>query len=411
MSRRLFIKILVALGLSNFFPHLTAAARLDETHAPRNDLAPLDDVKFLRQIITRDSRSSRTVMWQSESAADFFLEWRLVGEEAAHFAQVVRREKICSCTLTELKPASLYRFRIVTGEFASAWHDLRTAGDGNFQMLIFADSQCEHYDIWRRTADVAHENFPDAELVTVVGDLVDNGQADYQWRAWHVAAENLLASRTFAPVMGNHECYGVDWFNALPTGYLTQFTLPDNGAKNFGGYFYSFDYGAAHFIALNTQFAELDALNPGLQSAQEYFLRRDVANANRPWKIVLMHKDIYDYARDTFNDIAEKFLELFDELAIDAVFTGHLHTYRNRGKIFARRKSARGTTYILCGRAGDQKYVEPPSAIDDVTAPDLRGEVESFIALDVSADELHLTARTVDGIILDDFTLTKGTVK
>ena len=29
--------------------------------------------------------------------------------------------------------------------------------------------------------------------------------------------------------MGNHECYGVDWFNALPTGYLNQFTLPDNG--------------------------------------------------------------------------------------------------------------------------------------------------------------------------------------
>ena len=46
-----------------------------------------------------------------------------------------------------------------------------------------------------------------------------------------------------------------------------------------------------------------------------------------------------------------------------------------------------------------------------MTAPDLRGEVESFIALDVSADELHLTAQTVDGIILDDFTLKKGTVK
>ncbi|MBO4779703.1 MAG: metallophosphoesterase, partial [Selenomonadaceae bacterium] len=189
--------------------------------------------------------------------------------------------------------------------------------------------------------------------------------------------------------------------------YLEQFTLPDNGSKNFGGYFYSFDYGAAHFIALNTQFTELDAIKPGLQSAQEYFLRRDVANANRPWKIIFMHKDIYDYAQDKFNDIAEKFLELFDELAIDAVFTGHLHTYRNRGKIFARKKSARGTTYILCGRSGDQKYVEPNSAIDDVTAPNLRGEPESFIVLNISADELHLTARTVDGEILDDFTIRK----
>ena len=121
-----------------------------------------------------------------------------------------------------------------------------------------------------------------------------------------------------------------------------------------------------------------------------------------------MHKDIYDYAQDKFNDIADRFLELFDELEIDLVFTGHLHTYRNRGKIFARKKSARGTTYILCGRSGDQKYVEPNSAIDDVAFKNLREEPESFIVLDVSATEINLTAQTVDGEILDKFTITKG---
>ena len=124
-----------------------------------------------------------------------------------------------------------------------------------------------------------------------------------------------------------------------------------------------------------------------------------------------MHKDIYDYAQDKFNDIADRFLELFDELEIDLVFTGHLHTYRNRGKIMARKKSTRGTTYILCGRAGDQKYIEPHSTIDDVTFNNLREEPESFIALNVTASAIHLTAYTVDGKILDDFTLTKGAIK
>lgn len=410
MSRRLFIKILLAFGLGSYFPSLAEASRLDELHTPQDGYKPLTSVKFLRQVVTRDSRTSRTLMWQADAQENFLLEYQLVGEDSAHFAQVVQRDSICSCALENLKPASLYKFRIVADERATSWQDLRTAGDGAFQMLIFADSQCEHYEIWQRTADTAHENFPDAELVTVIGDLVDNGQADYQWRAWHLAATKILAGRIFAPVMGNHECYGVDWFNALPTGYLAQFDLPANHAKNFEKYFYSFDYGAAHFVILNTQFAELDALNPGLQSAQEFFFRRDVANCNRPWKIVLMHKDIYDYAQDKFNDIADRFLELFDELEIDVVFTGHLHTYRNRGKIFARKKSSRGTTYILCGRAGDQKYVEPNSAIDDVTAPNLRGEPESFIVLDVNAAELNLTCRTVDGEIFDSFTLTKGNV-
>lgn len=408
MSRRFFIKILLALGLGAYFPKLAEAGRLEELHTPQDGFEPLTSVKFLRQVVTRDSRSSRVIMWESDAEENFLLEWRQVGEDAAHFAQVERRERIYFCELNNLKPASLYNFRIISDGRATSWQNLRTAGDGAFQMIIFADSQCEHYDVWQKTADTAAENFPDAELVTVVGDLVDNGEADYQWRAWHLAATKILAERTFAPVMGNHECYGVDWFNALPTGYLNQFELPPaNDAKNFSGYFYSFDYGAAHFFILNTQFAELDKFKPKLQDAQEYFFRRDAAKVNRPWKIVFMHKDIYDYGQDKFNDIADRFLELFDELEIDLVFTGHLHTYRNRGKIFAREKSARGTTYILCGRAGDQKYVEPLSAIDDVTAKNLRDEPESFIVLDVSATEINLFARTVGGEILDRFTIRK----
>ena len=401
MSRRFFIKILIALGL---FPK-----KFVEAHMPQDGYEPLTSIKFLRQIITKDSRSSRMIMWQSETAEDFKVEWRLIGEETAHFSEVVRNDFIYSCALENLKPESLYNFRVVAGERATSWQNLRTAGNGAFQMIIFADSQCEHYEIWQKTAEAAHKNFPDAELFTVIGDLVDNGEADYQWRAWYLAAANLLTERIFAPVMGNHECYGVDWFNALPTGYLNQFTLPDNGSKKFCGYFYSFDYGAAHFFILNTQFTELDKLKPGLESAQEYFFRRDAAQVNRDWKIVFMHKDIYDYAQDKFDDdIADKFLELFDELEIDLVFTGHLHTYRNRGKIFARKKSARGTTYILCGRAGDQKYVEPHSEIDDVTFKNLREEPESFIALNISASEINLISRTVDGEILDRFTIRKG---
>lgn len=404
MNRRFFIKILIALGL---FPK-----KFVEAHTPQDGYEPLTSIKFLRQIVTKDSRSSRMIMWQSYEEENFLVEWRLIGEETAHFSEVQRQDFIYSCALENLKPESLYNFRIVADKRATSWQNLRTAGDGAFQMLIFADSQCEHYEVWQRTADTASETFPDAEIFTVTGDLVDNGESDYQWRAWHLAAANLLAERTFAPVMGNHECYGVNWLNSLPTGYLNQFALPDNNSKKFGGYFYSFDYGAAHFFILNTQFDELDDLKPGLQAAQEYWFRRDAANTNRRWKIVFMHKDIYNYARDKFDDdIADKFLELFDELEIDLVFTGHLHTYRNRGKIFARKKSARGTTYILCGRSGDQKYVEPPSEIDDVTYKNLREEPPSFILLDVRADAINLFSQTVDGEVLDSFTIRKESLK
>ena len=404
MNRRFFIKILIALGFGNFFPKIAAA---EEIHTPKDGYEPLTSINFLRQVITKDSRTSRMIMWESDAVENFLLEYKIIGEETAHFSEVKSREKIYFCALENLKPESLYNFRIISGENATDWQNLRTAGDGAFQMLIFSDSQCEHYEVWQKTAEIAAENYTDAEIFAVNGDLVDNGEAAYQWRAFFNSANKLL-DKIFAPVMGNHECYGVDWFNALPTGYLEQFELPANGSKKFNGYFYSFDYGAAHFFMLNTQFAELDALNSGLHDAQEYFLRRDAANSNRVWKIVFMHKDIYDYAQDKFNDIAERFLDLFDELEIDLVFTGHLHTYRNRGRLFARKKSSRGTIYILCGRSGDQKYVEPNSEIDEVTYKNLRKEPESFIALNISAREINLTAKTVDGEILDEFTIRKG---
>ena len=146
---------------------------------------------------------------------------------------------------------------------------------------------------------------------------------------------------------------------------------------------------------------------PKLQEIQNYWLRLDAGNTNRAWRIVLMHKDIFDYGQNKFNEIAENFLPLFDELEIDLVMTGHLHTYRNRGKIFAQKKSPHGTTYILCGRAGDQKYVEPHREIDEVSYENLEKEPESFITLDIDEKSLSLLCQTVDGKILDKFTLQK----
>lgn len=412
MNRRFFLKILLGLGLGAYFPKLAEAERFENLHTPQDNFRPLYEVKFLRQIITKNSRTSRVLMWQSDSEIkNIQLEFFLVGEENANFSDVgynyFDEKFIYFSALENLKPESLYKFRIISGDKATSWQNLKTSGKNKFQMLVFSDSQCENYEVWQKVADAANKNFPDAEIFLVNGDIVDNGQANYQWRQWFNAAAYLLSEKIFVPVMGNHECYDLNWLNCLPEGYLNNFILPKNHEKNFEGYFYSFDYGAAHFFILNTQFAELEKFLPKLQDAQNYFFRRDAANTNKNWKIVFMHKDIFDYAQNKFNEIAEIFMPLFDELEIDLVLTGHLHTYRNRGKIFAQKKSPHGTTYILCGRAGDQKYIEPNSEIDEVTAPNIKTEPESFITLDIDEKILTLTCQTIDGEIFDKFTMKK----
>ena len=149
--------------------------------------------------------------------------------------------------------------------------DLQTDDKHFFKMLIFADSQCVDYKVWKKVADAAVTKFPDAEVATVIGDLVDNGEADWQWREWFKAAENLLRDRIFLPVCGNHECYNLDWKFCLPENYLQRFNVE---------HFYSFDYGAATFFILNNNFEELNQFLPDLQTEQENFLRRRTRRNN-----------------------------------------------------------------------------------------------------------------------------------
>lgn len=372
--------------LSNF--RLTTTEKI---HQPQDGYKPLNAVKFLRQIITADSRTSRLLMWHSdEKLKNVRLEYKMIGEDAAQFGKISAvffdEDFIYSCKLENLKPESLYKFRIISDDRATDWQNLKTTGCNDFQMLVFSDSQCTNYKIWQKTADTAAKNYPDAEIFVMNGDLIDAGQDFQQWRAWYTAAQNLLKEKILVPVMGNHECYNCNYFNSPPTGYLQNFKLPTNGIKNFDGYFYSFDYGAARFFVLNTQFYELQNFTGDIKDAQEYFFRREVRNSNSRWKIVFMHKPIYNRKFSDFVAEAKNyFIPLFDELEIDVVISGHFHKYRNCGKFH-------GTNYVVCGLSGDQNYTGAP---------------DSFLVINFGADSINFICQSVDGKILDNFNLEK----
>ena len=394
---------MLALGLGKIFPNFAEASEIDAREYKKFDLN-------VEQLITSDARTSRVLMWRSEKPlVEPRVEFRLLGDDSlfelrAAFS-IYDGLHIYSCRLERLKPESVYAYRIVSGERATDWKKFSTPGFGRFQMLIFCDSQCVDYGVWKSAADFASKKFPDAELATVIGDITDNGQYAPGWRGWHDGAARLLSTRIFVPVMGNHECYEpVNWLNCLPVGYLNHFVQPSNGSKKFDQYFYSFDCGSVHFIVLNTQFDELEPLKPGLEEEQQYWLRRDSANCNRPWQIVLMHKDIFDYMLNSFGDVGNRLMPLFDELGIDLVLTGHLHTYRNRGHIFEQKKADHGPVYIMCGLAGDQRYKEKISAeFDDVAAT----PKDNFLVLDADAELLRLRCFSIDGSLIDDFSLSK----
>ncbi len=422
MSRRKFItlcgKLCIALGLSSYFPGIASAAQTADGH-PR-----LTDAAFFRQLVTTDPSHSRILMFQSDKLLkDLHLEYRKTGTPDSRFLpiayQYLEQESmpqfIYHCELSALLPGSRYEFRILSGERATDWQPVIPVHEESFQMLIFCDSQCVDYDVWKDVAEAACHRHPAAELSTVIGDFTDNGQSFYQWQGWFQGAERLLSSTIFAPVMGNHECYDLKWQMCLPEGYLAYFRHPANGSLRFNEYYYSFDYGPVHFIVLNNQFDELDGIRPGLLREQLAWLQRDAKKNRLPWKVVLMHKDVihYEYPDPVkgpcyINDIGEAFMGAFDALGIDLVLTGHLHTYRNRHHIFAGKPADRGPAYVLCGLAGDQRYpgIRIDPVFDKVTAP--QPETDNYLTLDAASETLRLRCYLPDGTVIDDMTLRKG---
>ena len=418
MSRRTFLKLctsaLLALGLGRFVP-ASAASRT---------------IEFPRQIITADVTTSRTIMWQAAGArqqASFTLTApagpsQTYTPETDTLVQDDTTTTFYTVRLTGLMPATSYEGTIaMAAETVSLPIDTPPAELTAFEALLIDDSQCgETYEPFAELLAKALARHPQAAFLADIGDLTDNGQSDWHWQSFFAA---LLAGRAkampFAPVMGNHECYGLDWKFALPRRYLASFAVPGNGSRNFPGYYYSFDYGPAHFIVLNTQFEEFDGLKPGLLQEELLWLKHDAAASHKPWKIVLMHKDViaYDeYQPGTghtggISDVGHDFMKSFDALGIDLVLTGHMHTYRNRGHIYDETPSDHGPTYLMFGPAGNERYTVPPDTTFDKVSLDQSdpGRYRNYMTLAVTPTKCIATCYLEDGSTVDRVVLTKDT--
>lgn len=383
------------------------------------------DVSALRQMMTKDPATSRRIMWESaEVLASPAVEYRqkgaAAGEKQAAVDESFTDDDVTrhqyAAAIEGLTPGTSYEYRVVSGDRAGSWQPLQTPKeDGSFLALIFPDSQSNGYSDWHHLVSGAAERNKSADFFINMGDLVDNGEDHTQWEAWFDAVQELSERVPLAPLMGNHETYDLKWQVRLPEAYLHYFDVPANGSAQFEKYYYSFDYGLAHFMVINTQWDETEEFQPGLLDEQLEWLRRDAAASQKPWKIALLHKDVLQYRiknrperQEGISDVGEAFMPLFDELGIDAVFTAHLHTYRDRGRLYHMRPADKGPLYILTGVAGNVRYPDlwVNHAFDKVVAP--QPETDNYLTLAVTPTELTVCCFLPDGTEIDRTSIRKA---
>ena len=378
------------------------------------------DASNIRQVITADSTTSRTFMWQSDYAEENpVVEYRQAGDDDSlmqlpassdAFSDDGVTTYIHTAAVSDLKPGTAYEYRVGAGDKRSDWQSFHTAQGHDFKALIFPDSQSSDYSVWAATAQPAWQRNQDAQFFINMGDLVDNGQDHYQWNAWFDVVGDMIARIPVVPLLGNHETYDKDWKVRMPEAYLHLFSLPRIDREKYQNQFYSFDYGDVHFVVLNTQSQELADFEPSLDEDEVAWFKEDMAKTMKKWKIVLMHKDPLQYGfanrpqprEEGFSPEGRLWMPLFDQYGVDAVLSAHLHTYRDRGHIRNFQRDESGPLYLITGVAGNVQYpgLWKQHSLDKYVAP--QPETDNYMTLEATDDSLTFRSFLPDGQLLEE---------
>jgi len=114
-----------------------------------------------------------------------------------------------------------------------------------------------------------------------------SGEERYYDRRFFVSYGRILKEVPIFPVLGNH-----DLERGNGAAYLNNFHLPRNDPRGTGRY-YSFDWGNAHFVALNSELYHEDS--SGNPEEQKAWLERDLRTTHQPWKNAYFHRPIYSF--------------------------------------------------------------------------------------------------------------------
>ncbi|WP_338836002.1 fibronectin type III domain-containing protein [Neomoorella thermoacetica] len=422
----LFLAVVIAVTM-------LAPAASSAAGTPQYDLGASAQPDHITLTWTQDPLTTQTITWRTDiTIARGLVQYAKAADKASFPGKAATVEatvqkftsdlgdmNIHTATLTGLEPGTEYIYRVGDG---TNWSDIHTftteaSNTHSFKFLIFGDSQSgdplnPEYKPWHDTIQNAFKTNPDAKFFVNVGDLVEQGQNYVHWNKWFEAAKGVIDTIPAMATQGNHETYNPpDGHSTKPIFWTTQFKLPQNGPEGLKGQAYSFDYGNAHIVMLDSQEEEEKGVAGDILAAQKAWLEKDLQNTNKPWKLVFFHKTpYYNKATRTNEDIKAAFQPLFDKYHVDVVFNGHDHavarTYPIAGDKFVS-SPAKGTIYYLTGRSGNKYYPDLSAKVWDAFFYDPQDQ-PNYIVAELNGDKLTLRAMKQDGTPIDTYTIDKA---
>ena len=269
--------------------------------------------------------------------------------------------------------------------WASQWHVAPHAASAEpFRFLAFGDmgtGDSNQYALANRMA-LYHDEHP-FDTVLMLGDNIypDGNPAHLPAKFEKPYAELLRRGVLFYAVLGNHD---------VRRGREAQINYP---LFNMGGHAYrtfTKGDGLVEFFALDS--TDFDA-------AQQTWLTNALAASPARWKIAYFHHPLYSSARTHGSDtnLRAKLEPLFVRYGVAAVFAGHDHVYE-------RTKPQQGIQHFVAGAASGKLR---RGNLDRKTPFFATGndETNSFMAVEVTREQMTFAAIDTDGNLLDSGTI------
>ncbi len=324
--------------------------------------------------------TSVIIVWRTNTTGNSEVEY---GETASYGSSVSDPTSVFqhAVTLTALSPYTLYHYRVKTNSTVlSTDATFRTAADASRDNLVFVamgdhrNNPSAHLSVVNRVIAI------NPDLCVDTGDLVGNGDNASEWDPQFFTPEKeLMKSVCLFPSIGNHEGSGAN--------YLAYFYLPTGSGTE---RYYSFDYGNAHFVALDTTYPYSSG------SAQYTWFVNDLQSTTKPWRFVYFHHPPYSSSSHGSNTtVRAQLCPVIEANGVQMVFSGHDHDYE--------RSYVNGVTYIVTGGGGAPLYSASTSSWTQFSASEYHA-----CKVTITGNNSTLEAIKPDGTVIDTFSTSTG---
>lgn len=299
-----------------------------------------------------------------------------------------------SVRFSNLKPATMYAYRVGDGYNWSEWNQFRTAGSGPapVEFLYVGDAQNDIFQLWSRLIRQGYSEAPKARFIVHAGDLVNRANRDAEWGEWYAAAGWITRSVVAMPTPGNHEYPD----KKLTGHWRPQFTLPENGVPGLEETNYYLDIQGVRMVVLNSN---------RMHKEQAEWLDKVLTDNPNRWTVLTFHHPVFSAARSRDNkDLRQAWQPVFDKHQVDIVLTGHDHTYArsNLRTGVSAQDGKSGTVYVV-SVSGPKMYQLDREAWMQRAAEN----TQLCQIIRIGGDTLQYEARTARGILYDAFELHK----